>query len=239
MRKSIITLCLVAISALASANPYFEIKMTVTDSSGEEKSGSTDYEGSAPLSATFSFEVSELGDYTMYFEWRFCHVDGTFEDPYMIRYEESPQVNFTDAKKDKIALYAYFVNGTDTIRYQKEYWEDPNVKPLTIKAMESELIFPNAFSPNGDNMNDFFKPKSYKSIIEFRAMIFNRWGQKIYEWDDITSNGWDGTFNGKDAKQGVYFLYVKAKGADGNIFEIKKDVNLLRSYDQESKPQDN
>ncbi|MDO4801786.1 MAG: gliding motility-associated C-terminal domain-containing protein, partial [Prevotellaceae bacterium] len=41
---------------------------------------------------------------------------------------------------------------------------------------------------------------------------------------------WDGTHNGKDVKQGVYFMLCKAKGADGRTYTIKTDVNLLRGY---------
>ena len=68
--------------------------------------------------------------------------------------------------------------------------------------------------------------------MEFHATIFNRWGQKIYEWNDVRSEGWDGTFHGKDVKQGTYFVLVNARGADGRKFVIKKDVNLLRSFNQ-------
>ena len=87
---------------------------------------------------------------------------------------------------------------------------------------------PNAFSPNGDGINDIYKAKSnYKSIVEFKAIILNRWGQKIYEWTDL-NGGWDGTWHGSKVKAGVYFVIVKAKGADGRNYEIKRDVNLMR-----------
>ena len=89
---------------------------------------------------------------------------------------------------------------------------------------------PNAFSPNGDGINDIYKPKSgYKSIVKFDAYIFNRWGVKLFEWHD-PSTGWDGTYKGKPVKDGVYFCLVKAEGADGRKFNIKKDVNVLRGY---------
>jgi gliding motility-associated-like protein len=65
--------------------------------------------------------------------------------------------------------------------------------------------------------------------VEFRAYIFNRWGQKLYEWTDV-SKGWDGTYKGSPVKEGVYFVLVKARGADGREYNIKKDVNLLRNY---------
>ena len=83
---------------------------------------------------------------------------------------------------------------------------------------------------NGDDINDIYGAKEgYKSLVEFHATIYNRWGQKIYEWDD-PAGGWDGTFNGKEAKQGTYFVLVKAKGADGRVYNIRRDVNLLRGY---------
>jgi len=96
------------------------------------------------------------------------------------------------------------------------------------------LEFPNAFSPNGDGKNDIYKAKEgYRSIVEFHGYIFNRWGQKLYEWTD-PAGGWDGTFKGSDVKQGVYFALIKAKGADGHEYNIKKDVNLLRGYTEET-----
>jgi len=102
---------------------------------------------------------------------------------------------------------------------------------ISVTVSESKLSFPNAFSPNnGDNLNNTFKPKEYQSIVEFHAYIFNRWGQKLYEWTDPAADGWDGTYKGKDVKDGVYFLLCRAKGADGRKYNIRKDVNLLRGY---------
>ena len=75
-----------------------------------------------------------------------------------------------------------------------------------------------------------------KSIVEFRAIVFNRWGQKLYEWTD-PAGGWDGKFNGKDVAQGVYFVNVKAKGADGRNFHIKRDINLLRNFTETTNAQ--
>jgi gliding motility-associated-like protein len=93
---------------------------------------------------------------------------------------------------------------------------------------------PNAFSPNGDNHNDEYKAKEYQSIVEFHAYIFNRWGQKLFEWSD-PAKGWDGTYNGSPVKDGVYFVVIKARGADGIVYNIRKDVNLLRGFTQSEK----
>ena len=96
-------------------------------------------------------------------------------------------------------------------------------------VLTSRLIMPNAFSPNHDLINDVYKVKESQNIVEFRATIFNRWGQKLYEWTNI-EGGWDGTYRGQDVKQGTYFVLVKARGADGQTYNIRKDVNLLRGY---------
>jgi gliding motility-associated-like protein len=94
---------------------------------------------------------------------------------------------------------------------------------------ESKLVFPNAFSPNGDGTNDIFKAKEQQGIAEFHAYIYNRWGQMLYDWTD-SEGGWDGKTNGRDVKEGVYFVLVKAKGVDGKVYNIRKDVNLLRGW---------
>ena len=100
---------------------------------------------------------------------------------------------------------------------------DDDVTPV------SHIEIPNAFSPHGDDINDKLcvKSKTTVGIVEFRAIIFNRWGQKLYEWTDI-NDGWDGTYNGHPVKQGTYFVLVTAKGSDGQTHTIKRDVNLLR-----------
>ena len=107
--------------------------------------------------------------------------------------------------------------------------ENDSVASDSTTVLTSTLVVPNAFSPNHDQINDVFKVKSFQNIVEFHAYIFNRWGQKLYEWTNI-DGGWDGTYRGNDVKQGTYFVLVKAKGADGETYNIRKDVNLLRGY---------
>ena len=100
----------------------------------------------------------------------------------------------------------------------------------STSGTESKLVMPNAFTPNGDGHNDIYKAKEYKNLSEFRAYIFNRWGQKLYEWRD-PAEGWDGTYQGRDVKEGVYYVLVKARGNDDVIYNIRKDVNLLRGHE--------
>lgn len=196
-----------------------------TDSTGEE--GESPFSGSAPVTGIFKANPENVGTWNAHYEWRF-YTEGNASNPYLIRYEQDTEFTFNKAGVNFIVCYATFTQGNDTVAYTREYWDE--VGPMSVSISESKLEMPNAFSPNGDGINDVYRAKTgYQSIVEFHAYIFNRWGQKIYEWSD-PSGGWDGTFNGKDVKQGVYFCLVKAKGADGRNFNIKKDVNLLRGY---------
>ncbi len=219
------------------AIPSIEIWFDATAADGSTAEHASEFEGSAPISATFYMSFTDADGWDVQYEWRVCHKDGSLDAPYITRYEENPTIQFTSAGTDSIALYATFVKydasigKNDTVVFKRDYYTY-DAQPLTIKASESELTFPNAFSPNGDGVNDYFKPKTYKSIVEFRAIIFSRWGQKLYEWNDVAAEGWDGSYNGHQVKQGTYFILCNAKGADGTVFKIKKDVNILRGYEK-------
>jgi gliding motility-associated-like protein len=81
---------------------------------------------------------------------------------------------------------------------------------------KSEIEVPNAFSPNGDGVNDFFQVKA-KSLKEFKGVVSNRWGQTVYEWTDWETYeaGWDGNINGSSkSAPGVYYYNIKAIGLD-------------------------
>jgi len=71
------------------------------------------------------------------------------------------------------------------------------------------LYSPNAFSPDGDGINDFFNISGQK-IEDFQIEIFNRWGQMVYKSFDL-NDGWDGTFNGKKLPTGTYVYKIKTR----------------------------
>lgn len=228
IRTLLLLILCTTLQAYADEVPTIDPQATFTTDEGEETG--TSYSGSAPLTVVFHANAENIGAYMPHYEWRFTKEGAT--QPYLVRYEEETEYTFTEAGSHRIVLYATFINGTDTVAYTKDYWQ--GAQPITIQISESKLEMPNAFSPNGDGINDVYRAKSnYQSIVEFDAYIFNRWGQKLYEWHD-PAGGWDGKFNGKDVKQGVYFVLVKAKGADGRKYTIKKDVNLLRGYTETS-----
>ena len=199
-------------------------------------------DASCPLTVTFYANPKDDGEYDATYEWRFYKHDsqdtksmGYDSIPFLIRFEENTEYTFTDYRSNKIILYATFSkNGKVIYEYTEEYWSTKSESEcLTVSTANSMLAFPNAFSPNGDKINDVFRAKKgFKSIVEFHAYIYNRWGQMIYDWTD-PAGGWDGTYKGKPVKQGVYFLYCKAKGSEGHKWEFKQDINLLRTYNED------
>jgi gliding motility-associated-like protein len=234
MKKELIIflglLLLTCRSTAQTSYPMIDPLGTYTDDNGDEQS-STSISGNAPLTVHFAANPSEDSGWSGYYEWRF-YKDSRENEPYMVRYDEETEVTFSEAGTHLVVCYATFVQGNDTVAYTDEYWNESG--PITVTISESRLEMPNGFSPNGDGINDVYKAKKgWQSIVEFHAYIFNRWGQKLYEWTD-PDGGWDGTFHGKDVKDGVYFCLVKARGADGRKYNIKTDVNLLRGYTESS-----
>jgi gliding motility-associated-like protein len=186
---------------------------------------------SAPLKVLFKANPSGLEGYgTPRYEWKIWNND----DPTNIlihRTEEDIEHTFTESGAYTAQLYVTFYNADGTVYYEfPEEGEDP--KAIYFSISESILEFPNGISPNNDGYNDTLKPKSgYQSIVAFHAAVFNRWGTKLYSWDNIDGE-WDGTYKGKVVKDGVYFLVVSAKGADGRNFSFKKTISVISGYNR-------
>lgn len=81
---------------------------------------------------------------------------------------------------------------------------------------EFELKIPNAFTPDGNGKNDVFMKGYY-------VMIFNRWGQEIFEGDD----GWDGTHNGKVVSPGTYFYELIIPDIDNSTKTLTGSITLV------------
>jgi gliding motility-associated-like protein len=88
------------------------------------------------------------------------------------------------------------------------------------------LYFPNSFTPDGDGLNDVFKPDGdFTGITNYSFSIFNRWGEQLFRTKDF-EEGWDGYYKGRK-KAGVYVYKVKYKTISGTVFEKAGTVILL------------
>ncbi len=91
-----------------------------------------------------------------------------------------------------------------------------------------ELSLPNAFSPNGDGNNDEYCLRGWNECIaEFKIIIYNRWGEKVYE-SEKTEFCWDGSYKGKTQETEVFVYMLKAKLKDGTQISKNGNITLLR-----------
>ena len=133
----------------------------------------------------------------------------------------------------------YFAQNTNNIQY------DDNLNIYKIVAVKNQneqitstsnivivekpyaIYAPNAFSPDGDGLNDVFKV-SGQGIIDFEMEIFNRWGQMVFKSSNINQN-WDGTFKGKDLPTGTYVYKIKIITYGENQKSVKSGtISLVR-----------
>lgn len=153
------------------------------------------------------------------------------------------QVSGTSTGAD---ICSYFLNGVETsipssgaliltdeglytLTYQCENAAGCEaVQTTTIEVLSGviKFEFPNSFTPNGDGFNDSFKAQT-SGIKELKATIFNRWGEKISEWEGV-----NGTWNGDgligQSPDGVYFYIAKAKDMFGTELEKYGSITLIR-----------
>lgn len=153
-------------------------------------------------------------------------------------------VSFTDNSVGANTYLWDFGNGagatTQTVSPQTyaesgTYWAYLTVTNGACESMDSimilvglppEIIIPNVFSPNNDNVNDVFKITAL-NIKEFNCAIYDRWGLKMHEWSDVNV-GWDGKRNGKDVPDGTYFYIVDIIDLNGKVIKKQGSVNLFK-----------
>jgi len=163
---------------------------------------------SAPIEIVFASNANI--PVTEFYEWQIQKDKSLL----FTRNDQDLRFTFVEAGTYNVKLT---VSNTTNCRYSDS---------ITIKVVESRLEVPRVFTPNGDGINDEFRV-AYKSLVEFRCWVFNRWQQKIYYWTD-PQKGWDGKINGRPATEGAYFYVIEAIGADGVNHNTKGNVNLLR-----------
>lgn len=113
-------------------------------------------------------------------------------------YSSAQQLNVLDNKVYRVTAYK---RGDTGITSRSNYAEV--VPPLSI-------YIPNAFTPNGDGINDGFQVKG-EGIRDFHIYIYNRWGEVIFESTN-PKQAWDGTFQGRPVEMETYVYQVFADG---------------------------
>ncbi len=140
-------------------------------------------------------------------------------------FNDDPSVNTTslNAVKDYTISGSYSVT---LIAYGNSGCNDTANYALRI-ADSSGITLPTVFSPNGDDINEIFKPIA-KGISSMNVWIYNRYGTIIIKWDRVNGS-WDGhTTSGERCEAGVYFVIVEASGFDGKSYKLKHSLTLVR-----------
>ena len=89
-----------------------------------------------------------------------------------------------------------------------------------------DVYVPNLFTPNGDNLNDIFRPES-NYIDEMNLVIYDRWGEKVFE-TSVLGSGWDGTFDGAPLDPDVYGYCLNVVCVNGTEYTTQGNVTLMK-----------
>lgn len=97
---------------------------------------------------------------------------------------------------------------------------------LVVIQNNSYIFIPNTFTPNGDGINDLFNV-TITNIKHYHIRIFDRWGQLVFEANDILAS-WDGTYNGKRVSFGVYYYVIDVVSTDNEVIKKAGWVTVIR-----------
>ena len=149
----------------------------------------------------------------VYIEW--TPADGLSCDDCM-----DPMVYIT--QDQEYSVYLLDENGCDvTVDFRVE------VNPFC------DIYVPNAFSPNGDGINDAFTVFSAECVAEVeRLLIFDRWGELVFEATEFMPNdlnfGWDGVFRGQTMNPAVFAWFTVVRLVNGEKVLLEGDLTLVR-----------
>lgn len=177
--------------------------------------------------------LSDASLYGTYSLWRFS--DGGTSNDRVLRYQ------FHDLSVDSVSIYLKTAN---EVGQHELFTNQYNCSADTSITLPIELFavwVPNAFSPNGDGVNDRFFFLSDNQLEDVSFEVFNRWGTKIFSFSEKALNlsvltqdvansiGWDGTYKGKTVKDGVYVWKLQYK-RQGNtrVYQRTGTVNVVK-----------
>jgi len=197
---------------------HYTVETTKEQADNELHKAGDDLGGSSPIEYTFTAYANE--PVAAFYIWKISQQNAATGDMTAI-------VRYTD----KILRYNFEQNGIYNV--DLEVIDGRSVCFDTIPTfkviIDSTVVkIPNAFSPGSSiGVNDELKI-AFSSVVTFKASVFNRWGNLLYQWNDPTK-GWDGRVNGKFVPTGVYYVVVEYKDSSGKNRSASRAVNVLRT----------
>lgn len=123
-------------------------------------------------------------------------------------------INFTDTGNAYVKLVVTNIFGC----------KDSAEREVHVKG--EHIYIPTAFTPNGDGLNDTFKPYG-AGIKSWHLEIYNRWGQLVFSGDEH-GNGWDGHFEYLPVPDEAYIYLCEGSGFSGKRFALKGMITIIR-----------
>ncbi|MCB9277025.1 MAG: PKD domain-containing protein [Lewinellaceae bacterium] len=165
-------------------------------------------------------------------------VPDTLFGPGTVQLEATLDVNYSylwhpAGGLSNITIYNPLAQVDSTATYQVKVLDSngcSNEALITIvligECVEPYIFVPNAFTPNGDNLNDLLFVEG-NTIEALHFAVYGRWGEKVFETDS-QEVGWDGTYKGRQLPPDVYGYYLEAKCFNGESFFKKGNITLIR-----------
>lgn len=136
--------------------------------------------------------------------------------------------NSYDNVTDPIHTYKTFGNYTVSLLVTSDEGCTDSVSLSLLEIVpNNSAYFPNAFTPNGDGLNDLFQLVVTPNLKSVTLYVFNRWGEPVYASDDMNT-GWDGTYKNEPAQVGTYVYRAIVSFENGTVEQLKGNVTLLR-----------
>lgn len=151
-------------------------------------------------------------------------MDPTNNPPYTYTWTPASHIS-----NDPLSSTTFYVQGEGSSGYYYVLMTDQNgcggydSVMVIIRSCEDTIHIPNVFTPNHDGKNDNYLIKGLCPYKDFRIIIFNRWGKKMFESNN-PGFVWDGkTEGGTDASEGVYYYVINSKNG-----ELRGYIDLIR-----------
>lgn len=236
---------------LDSVNPDYTYQWVID---GQNYSGSA-FTGYFQTPGTFSVQLMVQSGFGCYWESDGSNYITISESPDVQIYANKttvdmnhPVVRFTSSEPGMISYFWDFDDGTTGNLFEENHeftqegqynvWHwvtnsagctDSAEIDITVNPVTG-IYIPNAFTPDGDGINDVFRVEGAGlAEDDFSMQIFNRWGELIYESRQL-STGWDGTVNGQGeiVQTDVYVYAVQAKSVLNEVYTLKGHISLLK-----------
>jgi gliding motility-associated-like protein len=175
----------------------------------------------------YEFWSGNVQSYTIY-----RHIDGVSVPIQIgtVAYSASGMNTYTDDVSQILqgqGVFTYYIEANEGTGDIYNFTEK-SISNTAKGYQDAKIFFPNAFTPNGNYINDEFKPVAlYVDFTDYQFRVFNRMGLQMFYSQNL-NDGWDGTYKGRECENGVFVYICRYKKSNGEYIDITGSVILMR-----------